>query len=167
MIWGRTGYVREPTRKDDWGELARRRIHQLPSNIVRTSLRYSSLSHAKEWTPASGKEEQGPLSEVISLLAILFAVHQHRAWNTRSCSSGATRPVLMVAFHMGGLRGSTTATELPSLSSRYPVVRTHGHLLPSCFITKCSRFVPKLPFVSCDFLTISARVSVIFLSRCY
>ena len=66
----------------------------------------------------------------------------------------------MVAFHMGGLRGSTTATELPSLSSRYPVVRTHGHLLPSCFITKCSRFVPKLPFVSCDFLTISARLPV-------
>lgn len=65
--------LRQGARKSDWGELARGRIHQLPSNTVRTSLRYSFLSHEKEWKPASGKKKQGPNSEVISLLAILFA----------------------------------------------------------------------------------------------
>ena len=66
-------YVWKRTRKGDWGKFARGRIHQLPSNIVRTSLRDSTLSHVKEWKPASGKEKQGPLSEVISSLAMLFA----------------------------------------------------------------------------------------------
>ena len=130
LRWGANSfYVWERTRKGDWGKLARGRIHQLPSNIVRTSLRYSTLSHVKEWKPASGKEKQGPLSEVICCLAILFA-HPLLLHMFTNIGPGTRVNVLLgqnalsLWFPFTGVdeEGGTTATELSSLSSRYPVV---------------------------------------------
>ena len=163
-------YVREPTRKGDWGELARGRIHQSPSNIVRKSLRYFSLSHAKEWEPASGKEEQGPLSEVISLLAILFALPLLSPMFINIGPGTYFNALLSNTLClMGGWRGGTTATELPSLSIRYPVVSYPRSFPAQLFRVQSMRTQATISpqEVSCDFLVVTARVSVIFLSHCY
>ena len=155
LRWGANSfYVWERTRKGDWGKLARGRIHQLPSNIVRTSLRYSTLSHVKEWKPASGKEKQGPLSEVISSLAILFAhpllLHMFTNIGPGHVSMlfwGKT-PSLNGCLSQGWMkRGVRPPPNSHPCLLDIRSFRTHGRLLPSCFVPRYSRFVPKLPLV--------------------